>query len=74
MVKRFLFDVEVLVRDGENSFSLRFKDLKVECLDEFTAYVDCHNYIHHFLNGSTVSPFFFIIKNMECREIMSVLV
>lgn len=65
-MKKYLFDVEVLVRDGEDFFSLRFMDLKMISDDLFTAYVNCHNYIHHFLNGSSVSSFFFIIKNMEC--------
>lgn len=60
-MRKFLFDVECFIRDGESFFSLRFMDLKIISDDLFTAYVNCHNYIHHFLNGFS---FFFIIKNV----------
>lgn len=64
-MKKYLFDVECLVRDGESFFSLYFKDISVHSVDLFSAYVKCHSFVHSFLS-SAANDYFFILKKMEC--------
>ena len=65
-MKKYIFDVDCLIRDGESFFSLYFKDLTIIADDLFGAYENCYNYVHNFLNRAIVSDYFFIVKRMEC--------
>lgn len=65
-MKKYIFDVDCLIRDGESFFSLYFKDLAIIVDDLFDAYESCYNYVHNFLNRAVVCDYFFIVKRMEC--------
>lgn len=65
-MKKYLFDVEVLVRDGESFFSLCFKDVSIISDNKFDAYQSCQVYVLNFLNSCSCEFFNYVIVRMEC--------
>lgn len=63
-MRKYLFDVECLVRDGESFFSLYFKDLSIIANDKFQACFLCEKYVLNFMNVSNL--FDYVIVRMEC--------
>lgn len=66
MFRKYLFDVECLIRDGESLFSLHFLDFPIFASDKFEAYYACSRAVSCFFTNN--SDCAFVVSRLECDD------